>query len=79
LHISKKRKKRKINSCNTLGFVQLGDEVDYSKQNTALFDEQKRKIAYFLKVLRGLDGTSLVLVYCFCKIGCPKYKTRVVL
>ena len=53
--------------------------VDHSGQNTVLFDEQRTNIAYFLKVLRGLDGTSLVLVYYFCKVDCRNDGTRVVI
>jgi len=52
--------------------------VDHSKQNTMLFGEQRRNIAYFLRVLRGWNATSLVLVYSFCKVGCRNYATRVI-
>jgi len=45
-------------------------EVLDSKQNTVLFGEQRGNIAYFLEVLRGWNGTSLVLVHYFCKVDC---------
>jgi hypothetical protein len=53
--------------------------VDDSKQKTVLFDEQRMNVAYFLKVLRGWNGTSLVLVCSFCKVDCRNYGTRVVI
>ena len=49
------------------------------KLNTVLFDEQRKNIAYFVKVLRGWNGTSLVLVYYFCKVDCRNDATRVVI
>ena len=53
-------------------------EVGDSKHITVLFGEQRVKIAYFLKVLRGWNGTSLVLVYYFCKVDCRNDATRVI-
>ena len=58
---------------------ETGLEVGSSKQNTVLFGEQRRNVAYFLKVPRGWNGTSLVLVYCFCKVNCRNDATRVVI
>jgi len=49
------------------------------RQNTVLFGEQRRNVTYFAKVLRGWNGTSLVLVYLFCKVDCRNYGTRVVI
>ncbi len=50
-----------------------------SEQNTVLFGEQRRNVAYFLEVLRDWDGTMLVLVYYFCKVDCRNYGTRVII
>ena len=38
------------------------DGVDHSKQNKVLFGEQRRNVAYFLKILRSWNATSLVLI-----------------
>jgi len=54
-------------------------EVDHLKQNTVSFGEQRINIAYFVKVLRGWDATSLVLVAYFCKVDCRNYGTRVII
>ena len=53
-------------------------EVDNSKQKKVLFSEQRMNIAYFVKALRGWNGTSLVLVCYFCKVACRNYATRVI-
>jgi hypothetical protein len=53
--------------------------VDHSGQKTALFGKQRRNVAYFLEVLRGWNGTSLVLVGYFCKVDCRNDGTRVVI
>ena len=56
-----------------------GRRVGDSEQNTVLFGEQRMNIAYFLIDLRGWNGTSLVLVYYFCKADCRNDGTRVVI
>ncbi len=53
--------------------------VDDSEQNAELFGEQRMNVAYFSKVLRGWNGTSLVLVCYFCKVDCRNDATRVVI
>jgi hypothetical protein len=54
-------------------------EVGDSEQNTVLFGEQRMNIAYFVKILRGWNETSLALVYYFCKADCRNYATMVII
>jgi len=58
---------------------ETGMRVLHSKQDTALFGEQRRNIAYFTEVLRGWNETSLVLVGYFCKVDCRNDATRVII
>lgn len=57
---------------------ETGLEVGYLKKNTVLFSEQRVNVTSFVKVLRGWNGASLVLVYYFCKVDCRNYVTGVI-
>jgi hypothetical protein len=62
-----------------LSRLKTGIKVTYPTDFTLFFGEQRMNVTSFLRILGGLDGTSLVLVRYFCKVDCSLNETRVVI